>query len=119
MSKGITQTREAVKAASALAIRLIDDLKDGKISIAEGIGFLSDFGVLRDGIAGIQDVPGELADLDDAEREILLADINAALAGAGLSHRISDAAEKILRWSYDTIRVFLEIRNAPVSAVPA
>lgn len=117
--KNIQQTRELVRAVGTLAIRLIDDLKDGKISFAEGLGFFHDFGTLRDGIVGIQEVPAELADLDDAEKETLLADINAALAGAGLSHRIADASEKILRWAYSTIRVVLEIRNAPPSALPA
>ena len=117
MNKPITQTRELVRALSTVAVRLIDDLKDGKISIAEGIGFLSDFGVIREGVQGISEIPGELADLSDEEREVLLADIRAALSTVGLSHRTTDAAEKILRWAYSTVRTLVDIRTAPPSAI--
>lgn len=117
MPKPITETRELIRALSTVAVRLIDDLKDSKISLTEGIGYLSDFGVIRTGVQGITEIPGELADLTDAEREILLEDINAALTEAGLSHRIADAAEKILRWAYSTVRTFVDIRTAPPSAV--
>jgi hypothetical protein len=117
MSLGIQQTREVVQAVGAVAVRLIDDLKDGKVSLAEGLGFLADFNVIRAGIQGVGTVPAELADLSDEEREVLLVDINAMLTAAGLSHRIADAAEKILRWAYGTVQVFVELRNAPPSAV--
>jgi superfamily II DNA/RNA helicase len=119
MPKPITETRELIKAVSTVAVRLIDDLKDGKISITEGIGYLSDFTVIRTGLQGITEIPGELADLTDAEREMLLEDISAALTAAGLSHRIADAAEKILRWAYGTVRTFVDIRSAPPVALPA
>jgi hypothetical protein len=114
----IKETRELVRALTAVAVRLIDDLKDGKISMAEGLGFLSDFAVIRQGVQGIASVPAELADLNDEERETLLADIGAALTGAGLSHRIADAAEKILRWAHHTVRTFVDLRHAPPTAHP-
>lgn len=119
MSKTILETRELIRALGTVAVRLIDDLKDGRISLAEGVGFLSEFGIIREGVQGITDVPAELADLTDEERETLLADISAALTGAGLSHRIADAAEKILRWAHGTVRTFVDIKQAPPSALPA
>ncbi len=117
--KDITQTREAIAALAAIIIRTKNDLSDGKISIAEGIGFLSDFGVLRAGIQGISEVPAELQDLDPAERDVLLSDIKVALTNAGLSHRIADAAEKILGWAYNTVTLVVDIRTLPPAAVPA
>jgi hypothetical protein len=117
--KSIKETRELVRALAAVAVRLIDDLKDGRISISEGIGFLSDFGVIREGVQGLAAIPGELADLSEEEREMLLADIGAALTGAGLSHRVADAAEKILRWAYGTVRTLVDLRQAPPSAEAA
>jgi hypothetical protein len=117
--KTIKETRELVRALSAIAIRTVRNLGDGKISYLEMAGYLSDLGEVREGLQGISNVPGEMADLDDVEKETLLADIGALLVGAGLSHRVSDAAEKVLRWSYSSVRVFLEIKNAPPSAVPA
>lgn len=119
MSNTIQETRELINALGTVAVRLIDDFKDGRISLTEGIGFLSEFGTLREGLQGLSDVPAELADLTDAERETLLADINRVLTGAGLSHRVADAAEKILRWAYGTVRTFVEIKTAPPSALPA
>lgn len=115
--KGITQTREVIRAAAAVGVRLVKDLEDGKISIAEGIGFASEFNTIRTAVSGIQEVPSELADLTDEEKDILLQDINEALTAAGLSHRIADAAEKILRWAYTTVRTFIDIKTAPPSAV--
>jgi len=116
--KGIQQTRELIAAAAAVAIRTVKDLEDGKISVMEGIGFAAEFNTIRTAVSGIQGVPGELADLDDGEREVLLSDIKELLRDFGLSHRIADAAEKILRWAYETARTFLEIKNAPPSALP-
>lgn len=115
----IKETRELIKALAAVAIRTVANLQDGKISYIEMAGYLADLGTLRVGIQGIGSVPAELADLDEAERETLLGDIGAMLTGAGLSHRISDAAEKILRWAYGTVRTVAEIRNAPPSAIAA
>jgi hypothetical protein len=114
--KGIKESREVVFALSTLAIRLIDDLKDSKISLGEGLAFLSDFGIIRDGIQGIAQVPGELADLTEEERDLILADIRTALVASGMSHRMGDAAERILRWAHGTVRTFVEIRSLPLSA---
>jgi len=118
MSKTIQETRELIRALGSVAVRLIDDLKDGKISLSEGVGFLSEFSIIREGVQGIGSVPAELADLSAEEKEILMADISASLVSAGLSHRVADAAEKILRWSYGTVRTFVDIKNAPPAALP-
>lgn len=115
----IKETRELIRALSAIAVRLVADLGDGKISYLEIAGFLGDFGVIREGLQGISHVPAELKDLDDAERETLLADVTTALVGAGLSHRVGDIAEKILRWAFGTVNTIADIRNLPPSAVPA
>ena len=115
----IKETREVVRALSAIAVRLVGDLGDGKISYLEIAGFLGDFGVIRDGLVGINKVPAELKDLDASERETLLADVGAALVGAGLSHRTGDIAEKILRWAFGTVNTLAEIRSLPPSALPA
>lgn len=106
-----------VRALSAIAVRLVGDLKDGKVSLAEVVAFLGDYRVLREGMDGVGLVPAELRDLDPVERDILLGDIRNALISAGVSHRTSDAAERILRWAFGTVDLVLEVKGAPVSAV--
>ncbi len=115
--KGIKETREVVHAVGSIAVALIDDLKDGKFSLSEGIAFLTKFGLIRAAVQGINEVPAELADLDASERELLMQDIADALTSAGLSHRIADASGLILHWAYNTVSTFVKIRNAPPSAV--
>ena len=115
--KGITETRELVAAVAAIAIRSMRALDDGKFSYPEAAGFLLDIGTLRTGLSGVGEVPAELADLDDDEQIVLLEDIGKSLTEAGLSNRIADSSVKILRWAYGSVRTFLDIRNAPPSAI--
>ena|SRR5436190_1292155 len=117
--KTTKETTELVRAIGALAATLVVDLKDGKMSVIEMGGLLLHIGSMKEAISGITEVPSELADLDDSERASLLKIISDQLTGAGLSHRIADAAEKVLDLAYNAVRTILSIKNAPPSAVPA
>lgn len=119
MKAGIQETRELIAALTAVIVRTKNDLSDGKMSVPEIIGFAADFGVIRTGVSGMQNVPAELADLDAEEREVLLSDIKVAMTNAGLSHMIADSAEEILRWGYNTVQMMMRIKNAPPAALPA
>lgn len=116
----IKESTELVRALGAIARRLIEDLADGKISYWEIAGFMSDFGIIKDGASGITEVPAELADLDDVERDALLAIIREQLAVMpGISARLEDASVRVLKWAFDTARMILDVRGLPPSATPA
>ena len=116
MSTGIKETRELLSAVGAVAVRLVDDLKDGKLSLAEAAAFLTELGTIRKGLQGITSIPAELKDLDEAERDELLKDVAKIFLEAGLSHRFADSGEKVLRLAYNVVTTLVDLRNAPPTA---
>lgn len=117
-ANGIKESREVIKALSALAVRTIRNVKDdGKISLTEGIGYLSELGAVKDAISGIQDVPEEILDLSTEELQSLRADIRQGLIEAGVTHRLADITDAAVKWLNDTLSFARFIINAPPTAI--
>ena len=114
------ETTELIKALSKLAIRTVANLKDdGRVSFAEGLAYMADLGVIREGFAGVAEIPKELADLDSEEMQALRGLIVQGLKDNGVTYRIQDIADALIQWLYDTIKVAIFIKNAPPTALPA
>ena len=114
------ETTELIKALSKLAIRTVINLKDdGRVSFAEGLAYMSDLGVIREGFAGVAEIPKELADLSSEEMQALRGLIVQGLKDNGVTYRIQDIADALIQWLYDTIKVAIFIKNAPPTALPA
>lgn len=114
---GIKETGEAVDALASIAARAFANLGDGTLTWAEKVAFTAELPGVYRALSGCTQIPGELADLDDAEKDDLLQRISACLVAVGLGHRAADASNDILNWIYTTIRTFLKVKNAPPSAV--
>lgn len=71
MSKGITETKDAVQAIVQIAESVNKSLDDGKFSFADTTNFFDDVPALITAVQGCGEITAELSDLDDAEvREI-------------------------------------------------
>lgn len=71
--KGIKETTELLAAAISLGNSIGLALEDGKISVGDLPAFLSPVLKLPAALAGIDEVPSEMADLSQEEREELYA----------------------------------------------
>lgn len=72
MSRGITETKELVVFAGALAEAVEKSLRDGKFSVGDLRHFLRLPEAGKAGLDGLKAVPGELAELDEMEFEELV-----------------------------------------------
>ena len=113
----VKQTREAWAELAAVWIRSQRALQDGKITLAEKLGYLADWKIIMEAIGGIGDIPAEILDLDDNELSILRREIYDGLIAAGVTHRIADITDKIIEWVKYTIGMVMFIRNAPPTAI--
>ena len=118
MSTNITETRELTRALSAFGLRLSATLADKKASWLELASFIQDWNVYADGLRGVELVPKELADLDETERDVLIAEIGAYLTQSRLRVRTVEAAERVLKWVFDTVEMALFLKNQPPAAEP-
>lgn len=116
---GIKETEEAFDALASIAAKAINNLADGTLTWSEKVSFATELPAVYRALNGCTHIPAELADLDKAEEEELLERIGSALVSVGLSHRVGDASQDILRWVYTTIHTFLKIKDAPPSAIAA
>lgn len=69
---GIKETKELVKFGLVLGKALAEALADGKVDLTDALKFLPVLRELKDAVEGIDQVPTELKDLDDAEKKELL-----------------------------------------------
>lgn len=116
----IRETTELLRAASAILIECIEDMDDGRFSIAEKIKFVHLLPVVSQGIKGISQVPGELRDLDPDERDALIAEIKETLLKTGkFAHRTADVSEIVLDLAYHNIAEIARILRLPPVALPA
>lgn len=72
MAKGIQETKDLVLEAIALGNAIGSALKDNKISLADIGAFIEPLTKLPAALVGIDEVPSELADLDEQEKQELL-----------------------------------------------
>lgn len=118
MSTTIKETRELIHALSSIAVRTATNLKSGNsISWAEGIGYVAEIGKIKTALAGIKEVPAELADLDADEEKVLREDIRTGLIQIGVTHRIADITEAAFDWVKATLKFVLFVKNAPPTAL--
>jgi hypothetical protein len=115
------ETREVIRALGALAARVMRARADGVWSTGEKLSFMGDLPEVWVAVQNIDEVPAELEDLDDVERAVLLEAVKKVMIRAGVSHRDSDAAERILEWAYttaqNTVELWRAIRDAPPVAL--
>lgn len=112
--KGIEQTRQLMRAALRVGVRIKKATSDGKISIAEYAGFTADVGIIIEAIRGIAKVPGELLDLAPAEASELSSECVAFLAELGVTTRQEEAISK----AFDFIQKGIEFLSHLVIAPP-
>lgn len=118
--QGIKETRELIKALADLTVRTVKNVRnDGKISLAEGIGYLAELGTIKEALNGIQRVPEEVMDLTAAELLVLREDIRKGLIEAGVTHRLADITDKAVAWLNETLVFARFIINAPPTAMLA
>lgn len=117
MSKTIEQTRDLVLFGIQLSTIIRADLEDGKMSIFEILGLIKLIGPAQTAIEGIEQVPGELLDLDSEEAKEIFDAIREAV-GSNLD---DERARAIAKDSLDGVQSLLSaiasIRN--INPVPA
>lgn len=119
MSTNIKETRELIKALASLTVRTINNIKDdGKISLAEGLGYLGELGAIKDALNDIGKVPDEVLNLSSTELETLKSDIRQGLIEAGVTHRLADITEQAIKWLHETLSFARFVINAPPTAIP-
>lgn len=69
---GIDETMDVVDAAVSLANAIIDSYSDGKLTVSDIFNFIKPFTKLPKAISGIDQVPYELDDLQEAELNQLI-----------------------------------------------
>ena len=76
---GIKETKEAVTAMVVMVEAVDDAYEDKKFTIGDLWGFPKTLKAMAVGIRGINKIPAELADLDDAEVKELIDFVNVSL----------------------------------------
>lgn len=76
---GIDETMDVVDAAVSLANAIIDSYSDGKLTVSDIFNFIKPFTKLPKAISGIDQVPSELDDLQEAELQRLIDFVQAEL----------------------------------------
>jgi hypothetical protein len=72
---GIKESKEAVVCIVTLLSGVADAAKDGKIGIGDLISLVGAFQSVPAALDGLAAVPAELKDLDEAEKQVLFAEI--------------------------------------------
>lgn len=90
---GIKETKEVVLFAAALGNVISKAKEDGKITFEDALLLMPIIGLAQDAIKGIDKVPAELQDLDDAERRELVEEFAVVLK---LSDDEKDVEEKVV-----------------------
>ncbi len=120
--KDITQTKELLAAALTMfALTANAKADDGKVSRIEALNIVCQMGGhLWSAFAGIGDVPGEIADLDDAEiEELMQATLESQAWADTPEHRqIVTSVYESIRTGLQTVRLIIE-SNQPAPAVEA
>ena len=89
---GINETKQVVAFGIEFGADIKDSLADGKFTFADAARFLDCFDDLFRAIAGIDQVPSELKDLDEAEAQEL-----ATMVKTALKDRFDVSDEQALR----------------------
>lgn len=114
----IKETLELLRAVSAVTIETIAALKDGKHGLGDKIKLATMYPMISEGLSGLSQVPKELMDLDQAELNVLLAEITESLIKAGFTHRLAEMADRILRLAFHNVVEVVELKNLPPTAIP-
>lgn len=117
--RGIEQTRQLLRAALRVGVRVKRATTDGKISIAEYAGFTADVGIIIEAIRGIGEVPKEILDMDSSEASELYSEAVAFLAELGVTTRQEEAVKKAFALLQSGIEFLAHLVFAPPSALPA
>lgn len=108
--KSIKESVEFSQMLGGLARRFVEGFRDGKLSLFEAAGFFAEVGTIKTGVSGAAEIPAELADLDETERDELLALIKLELSKIdGISAKVEDAAEIVLKWILATVRMAVDV----------
>lgn len=117
---GIQHTTEVLAAGVALSLRTRNALADdGKISWLEGLGYLAELPKVATALKGIHEVPAELLDLDEFEKDGLADMVSETLTHWGVSHRVQDITKELMAAAVSLVGTLLTIKRLPPSAVPA
>lgn len=73
---GMTETKELVSFILSLGNGIGASLEDGKIGVSDVSNFFGAMTLAGPALSGVNAIPGELSDMDDAEKEDLLAFVN-------------------------------------------
>lgn len=115
--KGIEQTRQLLRAALRVGIRVKKATADGRISIAEYAAFTADVGIILDALRGIGEVPKELLDMSRPETNELQAEAVAVLAELGVTTRQEELIAKAFSAIQANVDFLAFIVLAPPSAI--
>jgi len=105
---GIKETKEALLFGISMAMAIDETTQDG-FQWTDVLSLIKPMVKLPAAIAGIQDVPAELADLDEAERTELVEAIKELEFASEFSEEI---AEQALRVGVEIGNLILKIREA-------
>lgn len=119
MSESIVESKELLRAASAILIEVMECMEDGSYSFGEKIRALSLIPVVMQGIKGIANVRAELQDLQPEEKDELILEIRSNLIRSkALNHRSSDLAADILNLAYYNVVAVSGMLSRPHVAEP-
>jgi hypothetical protein len=68
---GIKETKDIVTLGASLSEAVYHSLKDGRVSFGDYVNFIPVLGDLLPALGGIEEIPGEIVDLDEAEMDEL------------------------------------------------
>lgn len=117
--KGIEETRQLLRAVLRVGVKAKKATQDGKLRFAEYAGFLTDTGIIIDGLRGIGEVPSEMLDLTMGETQELHAEAMAILAEMGVTSRQEEIIQRAFIFLQAGINLLSFIVLAPPSAEAA
>lgn len=117
---GTKELTELLRASGVLIAKCVARSADGNFSRWDGAAvLLSSAGDVWDGIAGMTQIPAEIADMDQDEAARIIAEIEDVLAKSGrFTHRQRDVAARILSLAYHNVSEVAAMLALPPTAEP-
>lgn len=86
---------------------------DRKLTFFEKMSFVSLIGETYEALVGITQVPRELSDLDEMEKETIKEQVRLLCQQMGASYRTQDITDEILDTAWNLVTAVIRVLNMP------
>lgn len=110
---GIKETLDVLALGVVFTKRAREVYGDRKLTFFEKMSFVSLIGETYEALVGITQVPRELSDLDEMEKETIKEQVRLLCQQMGASYRTQDITDEILDTAWNLVTAVIRVLNMP------